>query len=70
MPDSDDRERKIRERAYELWQQAGSPEGQHEEFWRQAEAEEHGNADADSFPASDPPSNTGVTGPGRKAGRK
>ena len=25
-----------RERAYELWEQAGRPEGRHEEFWHQA----------------------------------
>lgn len=27
----------IRKRAFELWEQAGKPEGRDEEFWRQAE---------------------------------
>ena len=60
-------EQAIRERAYALWQQAGSPEGREEEFWRRAEADAaSGAAAADvareaaldgdieaSFPASD-----------------
>ena len=28
---------KVRERAYELWEAAGKPEGQEERFWREAE---------------------------------
>ena len=32
-------EQRVRERAYRLWEQAGSPEGQSEQFWLQAEAE-------------------------------
>lgn len=55
----------IRERAYALWQQAGSPEGREEEFWHLAEAEaapldvatpsetEVDEDIKDSFPASD-----------------
>jgi hypothetical protein len=39
-------EHRIRERAYEIWDKAGRPEGKAEEHWRQAEAEivaeEHG----------------------------
>ncbi|GAA4178798.1 hypothetical protein GCM10023069_50820 [Shinella granuli] len=35
----DNREDRIRRRAYELWQAAGSPRGDGEEFWLQAEAE-------------------------------
>jgi Protein of unknown function (DUF2934) len=31
-----DRE-KIREPAYQLWEQAGKPDGQEERFWREAE---------------------------------
>lgn len=34
-----DRSERIRRRAYELWQAAGSPRGDGEEFWLQAEAE-------------------------------
>ncbi|MDJ0389325.1 DUF2934 domain-containing protein [Roseomonas sp. E05] len=69
----DDLEQRIRERAYFLWLQAGQPEGMAEAHWLEAraaleaaehEAEEH-RLDAegeDSFPASDPPSHTGITG--------
>lgn len=35
----DNREDRIRRRAHELWQAAGSPRGDGEEFWLQAEAE-------------------------------
>ena len=61
-----------RERAYALWEQAGSPEGRHDEFWEQAGQELAGEtspdervdvAMEDTFPASDPPSNSGITGP-------
>ena len=82
-----DTENRIRERAHELWEAAGRPHGQSDEFWRTAErevaeiAEQGGDvaepavttdrlgeatydkALADSFPASDPPGNTGITGP-------
>ena len=34
-----DRETRIRERAHGLWQQAGSPDGQHDAHWLQAEHE-------------------------------
>jgi hypothetical protein len=37
--DMTERERRIRERAYQLWQLAGQPEGQGDEFWHHAEAE-------------------------------
>ena len=32
-------ETKIRDRAYQLWDQAGRPDGRHEEFWHDAERE-------------------------------
>ena len=32
-------ESRIRERAYEIWERRGQPEGRAEEHWRQAEAE-------------------------------
>jgi DUF2934 family protein len=37
----------IRDRAYALWVDAGSPDGREEEFWHQAEAElaENGQLD-------------------------
>jgi hypothetical protein len=34
-----DRERRIRERAFDLWQQGGGQQGQHAEHWVQAERE-------------------------------
>jgi hypothetical protein len=61
---------KVRERAYELWETAGRPEGQGDAFWHQAWAElapfpdEDSRLDKtleDSFPASDPPSYMGTT---------
>ena len=38
----------IRDRAYGLWIDAGSPEGRDEEFWHQAEAELADNGDVDT----------------------
>ncbi len=67
-------EQRIRERAYFLWLAAGRPEGQSDAFWAQAreieleasrvtERERRLDQDEeDSFPASDPPSHTGITG--------
>jgi hypothetical protein len=39
MADHDLSEQHIREHAYKLWQEAGSPEDGHEEFWHKAAAE-------------------------------
>jgi len=58
----DTEENEIRECAYTLWQEAGSPEGQETEFWQQAKeliTKRNAHADLDaaseaSFPASDP----------------
>lgn len=36
---SDDRQDSVRERAYQLWEEEGHPEGQHERHWRDAEDE-------------------------------
>jgi hypothetical protein len=41
-------ENQIRERAHQLWEAAGKPEGRHEEFWQQAERELRGSEDFDS----------------------
>jgi hypothetical protein len=38
----DEIEHVIRRRAYELWEQAGCPEGRNEEFWHAARAEIEG----------------------------
>ncbi len=81
--DGNDLEQAIRERAYALWQQAGSPDGRHEEFWHQAREELAGGArpgtgatsddfhydTKESFPASDPPANSGIVGPEAKSER-
>ncbi len=58
---------RAQKRAYALWEQAGCPEGQNEEFWVQAERDigadenDYDKVLADSFPASDPPANSGLT---------
>lgn len=33
---SSDREQRVRDRAYRMWEEAGRPEGQHEEHWHSA----------------------------------
>ena len=38
----------IRDRAYGLWLDAGSPDGRDEEFWHQAEAELAENGEIDT----------------------
>lgn len=45
MTDADDR---IRDRAYQLWDQAGQPEGREDEFWYRAERELSADQDVDS----------------------
>ncbi|MET4208187.1 hypothetical protein ABIB95_002999 [Bradyrhizobium sp. LA2.1] len=35
-------EEQIRKRAFELWEQAGKPEGREDEFWDQAQRELQG----------------------------
>ena len=53
--DNDSRDERVRRRAYELWEQAGKPEGRNDEFWHNALAEiSHtgGKEDASSQNAS------------------
>lgn len=45
MTDADD---KIRDRAYQLWDEAGQPEGREQDFWYQAERELSTDDQADS----------------------
>jgi hypothetical protein len=58
---------RIRERARHLWQAAGCTDEGDEHFWKLAERqvrEEEKDYDKtlkDSFPASDPPANSGFT---------
>ena len=54
-----DRERRIRERAYRLWEEQGRPEGRHEDHWLQASQEtgedifaEGGSPDAQERPGA------------------
>ncbi|MBR0655092.1 DUF2934 domain-containing protein [Plastoroseomonas arctica] len=62
-------QQRIEERARQLWEEAGSPEGGAHRFEAQAKAEiaedeaKHDDTVDDSFPASDPPASSGVTGP-------
>lgn len=44
MSDMSEREKRVLERAYHLWEEAGCPEGRDQEFWRQAEREIDGEA--------------------------
>jgi hypothetical protein len=52
-----ERERRIRERAYQLWEEDGRPEGRGEEFWERAEQligmEDHAGAALLDNPMSD-----------------
>jgi hypothetical protein len=36
---ADDRQNRIRQRAHELWEREGRPDGAHERHWQQAEGE-------------------------------
>ena len=66
---SPDLSRRIRERAFTLWQQEGCPDNRAARHWQLAEAAEQAVSDhvvdveeEDSFPASDPPSRSPVVG--------
>ena len=43
-PSTNDTEDRVRQRAYELWEQHGRSEGHEAEFWLQAERELNGEA--------------------------
>lgn len=48
---SDDKHDRIRQRAFEIWEQAGQPHGDHESHWHQAVQE----IEAEDGPAIDAP---------------
>ncbi len=56
----EDREDRVRRRAYRLWQDAGLPDGGSVAFWQAAEEQEvaeeanTGSRTGESFPADDP----------------
>lgn len=60
-------QRRIRRRAHQLWQDAGGADGESEHFWLLAEQQikqdeqDYDDTLDDSFPASDPPANSGFT---------
>lgn len=60
---------RVRARAQALWEEAGRPEQGWRRFIQQARSEVHEDERlydktlADSYPASDPPANSGITGP-------
>ena len=55
---AEDREGRIRHRAYDIWQEEGCPEGRHHEHWLRAEREVTSTDDALDA------SNTGTGAPG------
>jgi hypothetical protein len=46
-------EEQIRKRAFELWEQAGKPEGREDEFWDQAQRELQGEERGDPNKGAD-----------------
>lgn len=63
---TDDREQKIRERAYSLWEQNGGEHGRHEEHWHRAEADL--DEDGASAPTQEEPAEGGDGTPAPEPG--
>ena len=69
MEQTDPHEQRVRDRAYQLWEADGSRDGMADTYWYRARTELGEEEEAyddildDSFPASDPPANSGTTGP-------
>ncbi len=52
---NEDFEQRVRERAYALWEAAGSPEGRADEFWDRARSQIEAEDDPDAPNMVDPP---------------
>ena len=65
---SDDRAKRIAERAYELWEQEGRPEGRHHEHWIEAERQLDGASETSGQQKSrqDRPTGPGVASQGQQ----
>jgi hypothetical protein len=67
---------RIRQLAFELWEEAGKPSGRSAYFWHMAERQMHEQLRdydktlADTFPASDPPAHSGITGSRKASARE
>jgi hypothetical protein len=67
--DATNRQQRLQDRAYELWQADGSPDGLHEEHWRKAELELGNNApQLDRVRADDAREATGLAPEAPQAG--
>lgn len=67
---TEEREQRIRERAYRLWEEDGRPEGQADAYWQQAEQQVGAEASAaepvrnpEPIPTAEDPMYPSVTGP-------
>ena len=68
---NDDREHKVRERAYALWETEGRPSGRHDEHWHRANSEFSDAPAEEAAPAQAPPAETApVTAAKPKAARR
>lgn len=65
---NDDREHKVRERAYALWEDEGRPAGRHAEHWQRASSEIA--QDASSQPQGEPEAPEGLAPVKAKASRR
>lgn len=56
---NDEREERIRRRAYQLWEDDGAPEGKSDEYWSRAEKQVAAEYDADGDSAGVPSDQAG-----------
>ena len=62
-----DREQKIRERAYQIWEQEGRPNGLAQEHWERASREIGAEEGSDPNSSGDPAPPTGIQSTGATA---